>query len=105
MGFVGYQIVNFLVFFLNCYQRALPYLTSASLYFSLFTFVTVTVTILAVSPKKASPAEVLGAAGYVNMSGWDSDVMNFFTGMLGVNWGFSCLDSTVHVAEESKQYA
>ncbi|KAI5810273.1 amino acid/polyamine transporter I [Peziza echinospora] len=100
MGFVGYQIINFLTFFLNCWSRFLPYLTSASLYLSLFTFIITTITILAVSPTKAKAENVFGKGGYVNMSGWESDAVNVFTGLLGVNWGFSCLDACAHVSEE-----
>ncbi|KAF8475840.1 amino acid/polyamine transporter I [Kalaharituber pfeilii] len=100
MGFVGYQILNFLTFFLNCYSHILPYLASTSLWLSLFSFVTVTITILAVSPQKADAADIFGKGGYVNMSGWESDALNVLTGLLGVNWGFSCLDGCVHLAEE-----
>jgi hypothetical protein len=28
---------------------------------------------------------------YENMSGWESKGITFLTGLLGVNWGFSCL--------------
>ena len=102
MGFVAFQVINFITFFLNCFARILPYLTTTSFYMSLAGFLTATIAILALSPKKASPADVFGIEGYVNMSGWESDAVNIFTGLLGVNWGFSCLDGCVHVSEESK---
>lgn len=102
MGFVGYQVVNCLAFFLNCFSHILPLLTSASFHLSLTTFVAVTVTILAVSPAKADSGDVFGSGGYVNRSGWQSDAVNVFTGLLAVNWGFTCLDSCVHLAEESR---
>jgi len=34
MGFVGYQIANILVFFLNCREKILPALSTGSLYLS-----------------------------------------------------------------------
>jgi len=54
MGFVGYQISNILVFFLNCSNRFLPGLNKASLYISLTSFLTITLAVLIASPKKAS---------------------------------------------------
>lgn len=105
MGFVVYQLINFLTFFLNCFSHVLRHLTTASFYISLFSFVAITIVILAVSPSKASPADVFGSGGYINMSGWHNEAVNVFTGLLAVNWGFSCLDGCVHVAEESKSYA
>ena len=102
MGFVAFQVINFVTFFLNCFSRILPCLTTTSFYMSLVGFLAATIAILALSPKKASPADVFGIKGYVNKSGWESDAVNIFTGLLGVNWGFSCLDGCVHVSEESK---
>ncbi|KAH8145159.1 uncharacterized protein LAJ45_10823 [Morchella importuna] len=50
------------------------------------------------SPQKASVDSVF--RGFSNFSGWDSNAICFFTGLLGVNWGFSCLDACTHMAEE-----
>ncbi|KAI5788309.1 amino acid/polyamine transporter I [Geopyxis carbonaria] len=98
MGFVAYQICNVLIFFLNCYDRWLPGLSKASLYISLLSMVIITISVLAVSPTK-QPAEWVWK-GYTNNSGWKSEGINFITGLLGVNWGFSCLDACTHLAEE-----
>ncbi|PWW74658.1 amino acid transporter [Tuber magnatum] len=98
MGFVGYQIANILVFFLNCSNRFLPGLNKTSLYISLASFLTITLAVLIASPKKASADAVFGT--YTNSSGWDNDVVAWILGLLGVNWGFSCLDACVHMAEE-----
>lgn len=98
MAVVGYQVANFLIFFLNCYSRILPGLTKASLYISLISFTAITLAILIASPQKATAKSVFRS--YTNHSGWESDVICFFTGLLGVNWGFSCLDACTHMAEE-----
>lgn len=76
----------------------------SSLAFSDYSFalhVIITIVLLVVSQEKASPVDVFGKGGYVNMSGLESNAANFFTGLLGVNWGFSCLDGCVHLSEES----
>ena len=101
MVFIAYQVINFLSFFLNCFPHALPYLTTGSLYISLATFAVATIVLWAFSPEKAPPQDVFGKEGFVNMSGWENNAVNFFTGLLGVNWGFSCLDCCVHLSEES----
>lgn len=101
-AFLGYQLVNLATMIFNCYSQILPFLTSSSLYISLFSFITITVSILTVSPTMASASEVFGLAGYTNASGWSSHAINVFTGLLGVNWGFSCLDACTHMAEESR---
>ena len=97
-GFVAYQISNFLVFFLNCHAKLLPGLSTASLYTSLISMVVITITVLAASPAKQGADFVF--ASFVNDSGWDSPFICFMTGILGVNWGFSCLDAVAHVSEE-----
>ncbi|KAL7268542.1 hypothetical protein RUND412_008831 [Rhizina undulata] len=98
MGFVGYQIANFLIFVFNCFERILPALSTGSLYFSIMSFVVITITVLAVSPTKRSSKEVW--ATLTNDSGWSNNGVSFITGLLGINWGFSCLDACTHMAEE-----
>jgi choline transport protein len=73
-------------------------MNKASLYFSLLSFFTITLAVLIASPKKASSDSVWRS--FTNSSGWQSDAIAWFTGLLGVNWGFSCLDSCTHMAEE-----
>ncbi|KAH7145519.1 hypothetical protein B0J13DRAFT_525051 [Dactylonectria estremocensis] len=36
---------------------------------------------------------------FYNVSGWSNGVA-FLIGLNGLNWGFSCLDAIVHIAEE-----
>lgn len=98
MAVVGYQVANTLIFFLNCYSRILPGLTKASLYISLVSVTAITIAILVASPQKAPAKSVF--LSFTNNSGWESDAICFFTGLLGVNWGFSCLDACTHMAEE-----
>lgn len=98
MAVVGYQAANTLIFFLNCYSRILPGLNKTSLYVSLISFTVITLAILIASPQKAPAKSVF--RGFTNDSGWGSDTICFFTGLLGVNWGFSCLDACTHMAEE-----
>lgn len=98
MAVVGYQVANILIFFLNCFSSFLPGLNKASLYISLLSVSAITLAVLIASPRKASVDLVFRT--YTNGSGWNSDAINFFTGLLGVNWGFSCLDACTHMAEE-----
>jgi choline transport protein len=97
MGFVGFQLTNIFVFFFNTIERFLPILSRASMAFSVTTLVIVFVSILAASPSKQPASFVF--TEFVNLSGWN-DAVAALTGILGVNWGYSCLDACTHIAEE-----
>ncbi|KAL7272766.1 hypothetical protein RUND412_004413 [Rhizina undulata] len=98
MGFVSYQIANISIFVINYFEKILPMLSTGSLYFSLMSFVVITITVLVVSPTKRGSQEIW--ATFTNDSGWSNDGVGLITGLLGVNWGFSCLNACTHMAEE-----
>jgi len=60
--------------------------------------IVIAIAMLAVSPTKQSGEFVF--ANFINESGWDSPFIAFMTGILGMNWGYSCLDACTHLAEE-----
>ncbi|KAL4876724.1 amino acid permease-domain-containing protein [Aspergillus karnatakaensis] len=80
MGFVGFQATNLFVFFFNTVGRFLPRLGQASLGMSV-----------------SSARHVF--TDFTNTSGWGSGIAAL-TGLLGINWGYSCLDVCTHLAEE-----
>lgn len=98
MGFVAYQIANVVIFFFNCYDKLLPKFSSISLYTSLISFLAISISCLAASPQK-QPAKFV-FLGFENSTGWDSNFVAFVTSVIGVAWGFSCLDAATHMAEE-----
>lgn len=100
MGFVGYQLTNFVIFFFNTVERFLPTLSRASMTWSMVSIIVIFIAILAKAPVKQSASFVF--TDFVNMSGWNN-VVAAFTGCIGVNWGYSCLDACAHMAEEIPQ--
>lgn len=97
MGFVGFQAINLVAFFFNTVERFIPTFSRASMGLSIITTIVIFVTILTMSPRKQTGTFVF--ADFVNLSGWN-DVVAAFTGILGINWGYSCLDACTHMAEE-----
>ncbi|VUC36381.1 unnamed protein product [Clonostachys rosea] len=97
MGFVGYQITNLLTFTFNLFERCLPWVSRSLLCFTIVTITILFVSLLSASPEKQT-AENLFVNLY-NISGWPDGVA-FLIGLNAPNWGFSCLDATVHLANE-----
>jgi choline transport protein len=95
--FITYQIINLLMFVLNCWESILPRLSRFWLTIALATALIIFITILARAPVKQPASYVF--AGFTNYTGWNNGLA-FLTGLLGVNWGFSCLDAVTHMAEE-----
>ncbi|KAH8883545.1 amino acid transporter [Thozetella sp. PMI_491] len=100
MGFVGFQITNIVIFFFNTVERFLPYFSRASMAWSVASLVIIFVAVLAASPMKQPASFVF--TDFVNFSGWN-DALAVLTGLVGVNWGYSCLDACCHMAEEIPQ--
>ncbi|KAK6537799.1 hypothetical protein TWF694_010705 [Orbilia ellipsospora] len=99
--FAAYQLVNFSAYFFNCYGKALPATATAALYTSLISMVVITITVLAKSNPKNSPAFVFGT--FKNENGWPSPFIAFVVGLINPNWSFACLDAATHLAEEVSQ--
>lgn len=98
MVVVGFQATNLFVFGFNCFASILPMMSRFVLFMSLATITIVFVSVLAASPSY-QPASFVFAT-FVNSSGWSAAPIAVFTGAIGVNWGFSCLDAVTHLAEE-----
>jgi choline transport protein len=98
MAVVGFQVTNLFIFSFNCFSRILPFMSQCVLTMSLCEIIIIFVSVLAVSPTY-QPASFVFAT-FVNKSGWGNGAIAVFTGAVGVNWGFSCLDALTHLAEE-----
>ncbi|KAH7245381.1 amino acid/polyamine transporter I [Fusarium tricinctum] len=97
MGFVGFQVLNLLAFGFNCFERVLPWVSRFLLVFTICTVTAIFVGILAASPQKQSAENLF--VNLHNISGWPNGVA-FMIGLNAPNWAFSCLDATVHLADE-----
>ena len=95
--FVGFQIINLLIFPVNCFEKALPHFARFALLMAVGSAVIIFVSVLAASPTKQSAEFVF--ADFINVSGWPTGVA-FFVGINNANWSFSCLDAATHLAEE-----
>lgn len=98
MVWIGFQVTNLFVFGFNCFSRILPVASQCVLTMSLCAIIIIFVSVLASSPHYRGAEFVF--ATFVNKSGWSSPAITVFTGAVGVNWGFSCLDAVTHLAEE-----
>lgn len=98
MVFIGFQVTNLAIFGFNCFSRILPFISQCVLFMSLCAITVVFVSVLAASPTYRPASFVF--ATFVNKSGWSAVPIAVFTGALGINWGFSCLDAVTHLAEE-----
>lgn len=98
MVFIGFQATNLAIFGFNCFNRILPLISKLVLGMSLCTIVIFFVSILAAA-SSYQPASFVFAT-LINESGWSHPGIALLTGMVGVNWGFSCLDAVTHLAEE-----
>lgn len=99
--FVAYQIVNIFAYLFNCYGRWLPTVTVATLYVSLISFFVILVAVPAKAPTHNDAKFIF--ATFINNTGWSQSGIAFIVGLISPNWGFSCLDTVIHVAEEVHQ--
>lgn len=98
MGFLGFQAMNIFVFFFNTVERFLPVFSRASMAWSATSIFVIFIAILARSSSHQSAEFVF--TNFTNLSGWNSSVIAALTGIIGINWGYSCLDACTHLAEE-----
>ncbi|CAD1783750.1 similar to Saccharomyces cerevisiae YGL077C HNM1 Choline/ethanolamine transporter [Maudiozyma barnettii] len=97
--FVCFEILHAFLMVFNCYGKSLPLISSSSLYISLLSFFTITVTVLACSSGKYNDAKFVFATFY-NETGWKNSVIAFIMGLINPAWSFSCLDCATHMAFE-----
>ncbi|CUS23196.1 LAQU0S08e04236g1_1 [Lachancea quebecensis] len=97
--FVCFEVLHLFLVLFNCYGKALPLISSSSLYISLFSFVTITITVLACSRGKYNDAKFVFATFY-NETGWKNSGIAFIVGLINPAWSFSCLDCATHMAFE-----
>ncbi|ODV85797.1 hypothetical protein CANARDRAFT_27887 [[Candida] arabinofermentans NRRL YB-2248] len=97
--FVIFQILHWLTFIFNCYERWLPTFASISLYTTVLSWLVITITMLGGSKGEfQSPHFVF--VEFNNGTGWSSSAIAFIVGLINPAWSFSCLDSATHMAEE-----
>ncbi|KAF2404178.1 amino acid transporter [Trichodelitschia bisporula] len=96
--FLGYQVVNFACFWINCWGRLLPRAAQVSLAISLLSFLVILITVPSVAPRHQSAKFVF--ATFINNTGWRSDGLAYIVGLVNTNWAFACLDAATHLAEE-----
>ncbi|KAJ5738623.1 amino acid transporter [Penicillium malachiteum] len=100
---VAYEVANIFCFFFNVYGRTLSVIGHACLYVSLGSFLVILIVVPARARTHKWAEFVFVFASFSNKTGWSSDAIAFFVGLINTNWGFSCLDTAVHLAEEISQ--
>ncbi|ETN39870.1 uncharacterized protein HMPREF1541_06096 [Cyphellophora europaea CBS 101466] len=98
MVLVMYMIA-ILITLVNIYAvKILPYLTTASLVWSVVGFLVTIIVLLVVTPEKNSAKYVF--TSYVNYSGYTENGIAVIIGLLQSFWGMLCYDAPAHMAEE-----
>lgn len=97
MGFVGFQFLNLLTAFGASFEHALPKISKTTLLFNATTTVVIFTTLFAMAKGRVRAKDFFTTT--VNTSGWPDGVA-FMIGLNGLNWTFSCLDVSTHLAEE-----
>lgn len=97
--FVCFELLHLFLMLFNCYGKSLPLISSSSLYISLLSFFTITITVLACSHGKFNDAKFVFATFY-NETGWKNGGIAFIVGLINPAWSFSCLDCATHMAFE-----
>ncbi|RSL90850.1 hypothetical protein CDV31_015610 [Fusarium ambrosium] len=97
MGFVAYQVTNLVTLILSAFEHLLPKITKGILTFTMCLLVALFVALFAATDERRPAKEIF--TDFYNISGWSNGVA-FLIGQNGLNWGFSCLDAIVHIAEE-----
>ncbi|EDO17736.1 hypothetical protein Kpol_1033p41 [Vanderwaltozyma polyspora DSM 70294] len=97
--FVCFELLHLFLMLFNCYGKSLPLISTTSLYISLASFLTITVTVLGCSHGNFNDPKFVFATFY-NQTGWKNSVIAFITGLINPAWSFSCLDCATHMAFE-----
>lgn len=97
--FVIFQITNVSLVLFNCYHKYLPFIANGALYVSLFSYVAITITVLACAKGNYQSAEFVFVK-FENSTGWKSTAVAFIVGLVNPNFSFAGLDAATHLAEE-----
>lgn len=97
--FVCFELLHLFLMIFNCSGKSLPLISSSALYISLFSFITITITVLACSHGQYNDAKFVFATFY-NETGWKNSGIAFIVGLINPAWSFSCLDCATHMAFE-----
>ena len=97
MGFVGFKFLNPLTAFGASFEHALPRISRTTLLFDATTTVVIFSTLFAMAKSRVRAKDFFTTT--VNTSEWPDGVA-FMIGLNGLNWTFSCLDVSTHLAEE-----
>lgn len=100
MGFLGYQLLNFLTLLAACFESALPKISKGLLVFTISYIFATFICLFAMAPERASASDFFITT--TNVSGWPNGVA-WLIGLNGANWSFSCLDVIVHITDEIPQ--
>ncbi|KAK7687575.1 hypothetical protein QCA50_009463 [Cerrena zonata] len=98
--FITYEIVNVLLVLFNIWEKPLARISQGALYISIFSFIVITITVLAKSSGHYQSARFVFVE-FSNGTGWSSSAIAFIVGLINPNWSFSCLDAATHLAEET----
>ncbi|UPK91726.1 hypothetical protein LCI18_002661 [Fusarium solani-melongenae] len=93
-----YQLANAFIFLFNCVGRLLPTIASIPLYTTLISFAVILIAVTASAETHQDPKFVF--ATFINNTGWAQNGIAVIVGLINVNWGFSCLDTAIHLAQE-----
>ncbi|CAK7910057.1 choline transport protein [[Candida] anglica] len=97
--FVTFELINLFILLFNIWEKPLPTISTISMYTSIFSFIIVSITVLATSSGNYATAKFV-FVDFNNATGWKSSGLAFIIGLINPNWSFSCLDSVTHMAEE-----
>lgn len=97
--FVTFELTHLFLMLFNCYGKLLPLISSSSLYISLISFISITITVLICSSGHFNDSKFVFATFY-NETGWKNHVIAFIVGLINPAWSFSCLDCATHMAFE-----
>ncbi|SCU93621.1 LANO_0E04368g1_1 [Lachancea nothofagi CBS 11611] len=99
---VCFECMHVFLMLFNCYGRSLSIVSYSALYISLFSFVTITITVLACSRGNYNDSKFVFAT-FTNETGWKTSGIAFIVGLINPAWSFSCLDCATHMAFEVKK--
>lgn len=97
--FVCFEVLNIFIALFNIWEKPLPLISSSSLYISVGSMITITITVLICSRGHYQDAEFVFAT-FNNNTGWQYSGIAFIVGLINPSWSFSCLDCATHMAEE-----
>lgn len=95
--FAVYHATNLVTLFLSIFEHMLPKFTKGILTFTMLLLLSYFIGLFAASDQRRSAREFF--TDFHNITGWSNGVA-FLLSLNGLNWGFSCLDAIVHIAEE-----